>query len=74
MNRTRILLALALSCLAIAACKREAEAPPAGEDEQAADAARQDKPKKSSRASPARETKKTASLNPNTQTPAATAA
>lgn len=29
MNRTRILLAVTLSCLAIAACKREAEAPPA---------------------------------------------
>ncbi len=29
MNRTRIFLALALSCLALAACKREAEAPPA---------------------------------------------
>ena len=29
MNRTRILLAIALSCLAIAACKRDAETPPA---------------------------------------------
>ena len=29
MNRTRIFLALALSCLALAACKREAEARPA---------------------------------------------
>ena len=29
MNRTRILLAIALSCLAIAACKRDADSPPA---------------------------------------------
>lgn len=31
MNRTRILSAIALSCFAIAGCKREAEAPPAPE-------------------------------------------
>ncbi len=31
MNRNRILLALALSCFAIAGCKRDAEAPPAPE-------------------------------------------
>lgn len=52
----------------------EAKAPPAGDVEQAADAARTKKPKKSGRASPARGTDKTIPLDLNTHTDAAQAA